>query len=115
VSASSVSGNIKLEDVQCERVSAETTSANIWFSGTLAKSGRYELKGFSGDVVMLISGTTGFELDATSYSGQIRASDFALSTRGGRVSRQSLTGTYGDGSAVLDLSTFSGSITISKR
>jgi hypothetical protein len=33
----------------------------------------------------------------------------------GRGRRTALTGTFGDGSAVLDLTTFSGSIIVSKR
>ncbi len=112
--AGSVSGNVRLEDVQCDRVSASTTSANIVFAGPLAKNGRYELKGFSGDVRVQLSGNTGFELDASTFSGQIRSDDFPITARG-RASRRSLSGTYGDGSAMLDLQTFSGSIVISKR
>jgi DUF4097 and DUF4098 domain-containing protein YvlB len=118
--ASSVSGNIKLEDVQCERVSAGTTSGSVWFGGTLAKSGRYELKSFSGEVRVALSGNTGFEVEANSFSGDVRT-DFPITTRGGpppndRGRRHTtLAGTYGDGAAVLDLTTFSGSIVISKK
>jgi len=112
--AGSVSGDIRLEDVQAERVSAHTTSASIFMSGPLAKNGRYELKGFSGDVRVVLAGNAGFEVDATSFSGDIRASDFALTARG-RVGGRTLNGTHGDGSAVLELSTFSGSIILSKK
>jgi len=114
IDAGTVSGNVRLEDVQCERASASTTSGNILFSGALAKNGRYELKGFSGDVRVQLSGNPGFEVDATTFSGQIRSDDFPVTSRG-RLTRRSLNGTYGDGSAVLDLQTFSGSIVISKR
>lgn len=114
VEAGSVSGNIRLEDMQCDRVTASTTSGGISFSGTLAKNGRYELKGFSGDVRLQLSGDTGFEVDATTFSGQIRSDDFPVTSRG-RANRRSLSGSYGDGSAVLDLQTFSGSIIIAKR
>jgi DUF4097 and DUF4098 domain-containing protein YvlB len=114
IDAGSVSGAIKLEDVQAERVSAHSTSSDIWMTGTLAKNGRYELKGFSGDVRVVLGGTTGFELDASSFSGDISARDFTFTSTRGR-GRHSLSGTYGDGSAILDLSTFSGSIVISKR
>ena len=115
----SVSGNIRLEDVQCERVSAQTTSGSTWFAGTLARSGRYELKSFSGEVRVLLAGNTGFEVDANSFSGEVRT-DLPITTRGNsqpnRRGRQTtLSGTYGDGAAVLDLTTFSGSIVISKR
>jgi DUF4097 and DUF4098 domain-containing protein YvlB len=113
IDAGSVSGNVKLEDVECDRVNASTTSAGIWFSGALKPNGRYELKGFSGEVRVLLSGNTGFELEASTFSGDIRT-DFPITSHG-RTGRRSLTGTYGDGSAVLDLTTFSGSIVISKR
>ena len=53
-----------------------------------------------------------------SFSEEVR-SDFAITTRGAQSDRRGrrtvLTGTFGDGSAVLDLTTFSGSIVISKR
>jgi DUF4097 and DUF4098 domain-containing protein YvlB len=114
VDAGTVSGEVKLEDVQAERIAAHTTSGDIWLSGTLVKNGRYELKGFSGDVRVALAGNTGFELDASSFSGEISAKDFAITSRG-RTGRHTLSGTYGDGSAVLDLSTFSGSIVITKR
>lgn len=117
--AGSVSGNIKLDDVQCERVNAATTSGSVWFAGTLARNGRYELKSFSGEVRVLLSGNTGFEVDANSFSGDVRT-DLPITTRsnsssGGRGPRKTLIGTYGDGAAVLDLTTFSGSIVISKK
>jgi hypothetical protein len=118
IEAGTVSGNIKIEDVKCDRVSAKTTSGSVAFVGTLARSGRYELGSFSGEVRLYLSGGTGFEIDANSFSGGIR-SDFDIVTKGpvqtGRGRRTALTGTFGDGSAVLDLTTFSGSIVVSKR
>ena len=117
--ASSVSGNIKLDDVQCERVDANSTSGNVSFTGPLASGGRYDLNSFSGEIRLMISGSTGFQVDANSFSGNISTGDLAITTRGtngGRRGRRTeLSGTYGDGSAVLDLTTFSGSIVISKR
>jgi hypothetical protein len=118
IEAGTVSGNVKIDDVTCDRVSAKTTSGSVGFVGTLAKSGRYELGSFSGEVRLYLSGGTGFEIDANSFSGDIR-SDFDIVTKGpvqaGRGRRTALTGTFGDGSAVLDLTTFSGSIIVSKR
>ena len=118
VSIGSVSGNVRLDDVQADRIDAHTTSGNATFSGALAPNGRYELKSFSGEVRLALSGNTGFELEASSFSGDVH-SDFPISTQGmsgdRRGRRRSLSGTYGDGSAVLNLSTFSGSVVISKR
>ncbi|HTM25533.1 MAG TPA: DUF4097 family beta strand repeat-containing protein [Vicinamibacterales bacterium] len=119
IAGGSVSGSIKLEDVQSDEVSAHTTSGEVYFSGALARRGRYELKSFSGEVRLTLSGNTGFEIDANSFSGDIR-SDLTIAARGtdsnGRRPRRTiLKGTYGDGSAVLDITTFSGSIVIAKR
>jgi DUF4097 and DUF4098 domain-containing protein YvlB len=119
IDAGSVSGNVKLEEVQCERAEAHSTSGNITFSGPLARRGRYALKSFSGEVHLAVSGGTGFEVDATTFSGEVR-SDLPITMRSNagqneRRHRRSLSGTYGDGSAVLELSTFSGSIVIARK
>lgn len=118
INAGSVSGHLKIEEAQSERISASTTSGAVWYSGTLERNGRYELKSFSGEVRAALSGNTGFEVEATSFSGEVR-SDLPITTRGSQPDRRgrrtTLNGTYGDGSAVLDLSTFSGSIVIMKK
>jgi DUF4097 and DUF4098 domain-containing protein YvlB len=120
VEAGSVSGNVVFQDVQCERAEAHSVSGNVEFGGTLAKNGRYELTSHSGDVRIAVGGGTGFELEAESFSGSVR-SDLSLSARvrdGGdddRGRRRALRGVYGDGSAVLNVTTFSGNIVVSKR
>ena len=120
IDASTVSGSIKLEELQCERVEASSTSGNLAFSGPLARGGRYEFNSFSGEVRLTLSGNTGFEIDANSFSGDIRTAEMQIisrgrDTNGNRRRRTELNGTYGDGSAVLDLTTFSGSILISRK
>jgi hypothetical protein len=118
IEAGTVSGNIRIDDIKSDRVNGKTTSGNVAFAGSLARSGRYELGSFSGEVRLVLSGGTGFEIDANSFSGDIH-SDFELVTKGpvqtGRGRRTALTGTFGDGSALLDLTTFSGSIVVTKR
>lgn len=112
IDAGSVSGHIKLEEVTCERVGVSSTTGGVSFSGPLARNGRYELKSLSGEVRVLLPAASGFELEAESFSGTINTNDFDI--RGTR-SKRTVRGTVGDGSAVLDLTTFSGSIVISKR
>jgi hypothetical protein len=118
IEASTVSGTIKLDDLQCDRVEASSTSGSVGFTGTLGRGGRYEFNSFSGEIRLTLTGNTGFQIDANSFSGNIH-SDLPITTRGSdggrRGRRTELHGTYGDGSAVLDLTTFSGSIVISKR
>ena len=118
IDATSVSGDIKLEDIQCERVEGHSTSGNLSYSGGLAKNGRYEFNSFSGEIRLWIPASSGFEVDANSFSGEIHTADLPITIRGGEGRsgrRKVLHGTYGDGSAILDLTTFSGSIVISKR
>jgi len=117
LSLNTVSGNLSIEDVDASRVSLQAVSGNIDLIGTLTRGGRYTLSSHSGEIRLALSGNIGFELDATTFSGSIR-SDLPLTggTSDGRGRRQrQVRGVYGDGSAVLDLNTFSGSVVISKR
>ncbi|HXQ77907.1 MAG TPA: DUF4097 family beta strand repeat-containing protein, partial [Gemmatimonadaceae bacterium] len=86
----------------------------VEFGGTLAKGGRYELNSHSGDVRVVLSGATGFELEANSFSGSIR-SDLPLKMQGDVGRHRSVQGVFGDGSAVLSVTTFSGSVVISRK
>jgi Toastrack DUF4097 len=111
----SISGSVVLDDVQCPRVEAQTISGDVRFGGVVSKNSRYDLKSHSGNVQVWVAGGSGFELDATSFSGSVR-SEFPMAGDAGNPRRSNaLRGVYGDGSAVLDLTTFSGSIVVSKR
>jgi DUF4097 and DUF4098 domain-containing protein YvlB len=116
IDVGSVSGAIAVQDVTSDRVAGHSISGTVEFSGPLAKGGRYELNSHSGDVRVTLAGSTGFEVDANSFSGNIR-SDVPLKIGGNddRTRRRSLQGVFGDGSAVLSLTTFSGSVTISRK
>ena len=119
VNVGSVSGMVQVEDVQCDRVEAHSISGDVQYGGNLAKGGRYELTSHSGSVRVDVGGNTGFELEANSFSGSVR-SDLPLTNSstggdGGPMRRRALRGVYGDGSAVLSVTTFSGSVVVSKR
>lgn len=115
VELNSISGSVIMDEVECSRVEAQTISGDVRFSGPIVKNSRYELTSHSGSVLAAVSGGSGFEVEATSFSGSIR-SDFPLDA--GATSKgptRSLRGRHGDGSAILDLTSFSGSIHIAKR
>ncbi len=120
VDAGSISGGIVIADLECDRVDAHSFSGDVEFTGPLVKNGRYALKSHSGNVRIAVVGAIGFELEATSFSGSVRSElPLSLSSGGtdagrGRRSR-ALRGINGDGSAVLDVTTFSGSIVVAKR
>jgi DUF4097 and DUF4098 domain-containing protein YvlB len=119
----SVSGSVTMTNVQCERATVKSVSGDLAYDGTLARNGRYELNAHSGGIRLTLAGNTGFEVEATTFSGNVR-SDFPLTLRAGGDDRddrhgprlnRSIRGSYGDASAILDLKSFSGDIIITKR
>ena len=82
VDADSMSGNVHLTDVTCDRVTAKSISGDIDFGGAAGPGGRYELKSQSGNVRVTLASTPGFELDANSFSGNVR-SDLPITVRAG--------------------------------
>lgn len=118
----SVSGDLIVSDITCDRLGVKSVSGNVEFGGTLGKGGRYDINSHSGSVRLALSGSTGFELNANSFSGSIR-SDFPV-TLGGQSDRndrrrgepgRATHAVFGDGSATLNIRTFSGDIVITKR
>jgi len=118
--AGTISGELRLTDIACDRAMIKTISGNVDYGGPLVKSGRYEIKSHSGDVRVTMPEAVGFELDASTFSGSVK-SDLPVtfkslgSEEGRHTPRKSLKGTYGDGSVLLVLSSFSGDITITKK
>jgi DUF4097 and DUF4098 domain-containing protein YvlB len=118
--SSTISGELRLTDVACDRAMVKTISGDVQYSGPLTKSGRYEIKSHSGDIRLTMPEAVGFELDASTFSGSVK-SDLPVtfkslgSEEGRHTPRKSLKGTYGDGSVLLVLSSFSGDITIAKK
>ncbi len=117
IEAGTVSGNAELSDATCEAATMKSVSGDVTFNGPLARAGRYEFKSHSGDVRLVVGAEPGFELDASTFSGAVN-SDLPLTVggeKGAAISRRSLHGVYGDGSATIDVTTFSGSVIIRKR
>ena len=112
---STVSGRVTLVGVETERADIKSVSGGIEFVGTLAPDGQYERQSHSGSIELQIPDTVGFELEASSFSGTIR-SDLTIETNGaGGDNRRTLEGRFGDGSAFLDLTSFSGNISITRQ
>ena len=78
--AGTVSGNLQLSSLQVERLTAKTVTGDIDFDGGLTRGGRYEFNAHSGGIRLVLANTTGFELDASTFSGSIR-SDFPVTLR----------------------------------
>lgn len=118
---STVTGTLVIDDVQVEQLEAQSLTGNLELSFPFSRSGRYDLNSHSGDIRVVVTGGSGFELDANSFSGTINSSlelqertgSSGDGNRGGRTRR--LRGVFGDGRALLDITTFSGNVTITKK
>jgi DUF4097 and DUF4098 domain-containing protein YvlB len=124
IEAGTVSGTVQLTNVRADRVQAKSVSGDIEFDARLTKGGRYELNAHSGNVRVMLTQPSGFELDASSFSGTIR-SDFPVTLRSSTAGDNNrnrrgprttaIRGTFGDASAVLSVRSFSGNVVITKK
>jgi hypothetical protein len=108
---------VLLGDITCDNLDARSVTGKVEYAGALTPSGHYEISSHSGPIRLTLSGDVGFDLSAQSFSGSI-TSDWPLNAvgRGQALRLQHLMrGTFGDGSAALNISTFSGDVVIVKR
>ncbi len=117
-----ISGDVTLTNVTCDRLGVRSVSGNVDFSGALARNGRYDVNSHSGTIRLTIPTDIGFELTANTFSGSIRSDiPVTLGPTSARDDRRrpgpgrSTRATFGDGSASLTVRTFSGDIVITKR
>ena len=117
VEAESVSGDVRLEDVRSKWVRAETVSGDIDFVGDIDAAGRYEFQAHSGDLRLRLPDKTGATVTLQTFNGELDSA-FPMTVRPmtgsdhGRPKR--LEFTMGSGGGRIDLTTFSGNITIDR-
>jgi DUF4097 and DUF4098 domain-containing protein YvlB len=120
---STVSGDLVLIDTMCERAMVRTINGDLEFSGPLVKAGRYEFSTHNGDIRLKLAATSGFELLAKTFNGDLRTEMPINITStpddpdlpAGVPQKHELRGTFGDGSALLVVRTFSGSVVVGRR
>jgi DUF4097 and DUF4098 domain-containing protein YvlB len=106
-----VSGDARVDGCECGGAQASSVSGDVVYSGTLAKGGRYSFNSHSGDIVLTTP--SGFELNAATFSGDLRVDGLTGegdTDRPGRTRR----GTVGGGGAVVEAKTFSGDLRINR-
>lgn len=121
----SVSGSLRFSGVESLRAAVRSFNGDIEYAGPLEESGRYELQSHAGSVRVMPSGNTGFDVEATTFNGNVR-SDYALTLQdaasaglglrpGPNRTNRALRGRFGNAGAALVLQTFNGDITIIRR
>jgi DUF4097 and DUF4098 domain-containing protein YvlB len=117
LSAHTISGEVTMHRMQLTQLTAETTSGEITYSGSIDSKGSYELTAHSGDVKFEIPASSSARLDLQTFSGSI-SSAFPITLQPGQtpLSRRGkkMQFTLGGGGARVAIETFSGDIIIGR-
>ena len=118
ITASTTGGDVIARDVDAESAELSSLGGSVEFGGALSRNGRYDLHSTGGNIRLFPTGPVGFELDASTFAGEIR-SDLSLKMVGPIVAprgpRRTVHGTFGDGSAVIKATTMSGNVYVGKK
>jgi len=115
VEASSVTGNLSFVSPSSDHIRARTTSGKILYQGNMEAAGEYVMSSYNGDINILCPPSASFDLNARSVRGKL-INELQLTRRSHHPSvsfyGNSLFGTHNQGAATLELTSYSGSISI---
>lgn len=115
----SISGDLRLVDDHSSNIFAQTSTGNILLDGDFLPNGVYHLKNYSGPINVRFSAADSFDINATSLYGKVdnQAKLVPPLHPNQRPPRhaESLFGSFNQGRAKLELSSFNGTINIHKR
>ncbi len=107
------SGDVQLTGVTSDTVQLTSLSGSMTYAGDLARGGRYQFKTHSGNIRLRLTGSTGADLQASTFRGSLRL-DPSLKVTAPLEGRGTVRATIGDGGAMLEATTFSGNVEISR-
>jgi Toastrack DUF4097 len=110
VAARVLSGGIESSNIDGD-VELNASSGALSFTGAIHSERRYRLKVLSGNVNMNIPERVGFSAVLSAYSGRLDTDFQFPNVPQGRKTRR-VIGKYGDGSARIELDSFSGSVSL---
>ncbi|MFY9530214.1 MAG: DUF4097 family beta strand repeat-containing protein [Candidatus Acidiferrales bacterium] len=119
IEVTSISGNVQLLQVRSYNIRAQTSKGNILFDGEFLPNGVYRLRNYSGVIEVRFSPGDSFDLSATSLKGKVN--NQAVLTPHSHTPGQkpkfgsSLLGTFNQGRAKVELSSFDGTINVHRR
>jgi hypothetical protein len=112
---SSVSGEVMVSDSNFAQVRANSVSGELYWKGDLAKGGSYQFISTNADITMVMPASVSFRVDARMANQGALNTEFKLKSEGEtslNELKQHVAGTYGGGSAQVNLTTFSGTLTL---
>jgi DUF4097 and DUF4098 domain-containing protein YvlB len=113
VEAFSITGSVRFVDATSKDLRGNTNSGKIIFQGDIIPGAEYVLSTYSGDIEILCPSSASFQLSAKTVKGKV---DNSLSLTPRRhdasplSSAHSLLGTSNAGNAMVELTSFSGTI-----
>jgi hypothetical protein len=107
ITVESVDGDIGLTDIRARSVIATTVDGDVTFDGAIQEGGRYELSTHDGDIRARVPSGANATVTVSTYEGEFET-NFPIVLR--KSGRRRFTFTLGNGSAMLDLEAFDGSI-----
>src|SRR5258706_4740672 len=108
--AETVSGDLILRNIVAKSVEVESVSGELYFDGRIMDAGHYSLLTHSGEIYFSVAEASNATVSTAIGSGEVKAS-FTLPTSE-RPSRRRQTYRLGNGSASVELETFSGDINL---
>lgn len=120
VQAYSINGNLHFVNPKSSSLRGTTTSGTIVYEGDFVPGGDYVLSDYSGNISILCPPSASFELDAKTVRGKLD-NELPVVSRGPSSSSSflsasnSIFGTRGSGQATLELTSFSGTISIRQQ
>ena len=112
VYAETVTGSIILDGIESGSVEATTTSGEVRYDGTIEDDGRYSFSTHSGDVIAAVPQGINVTISVSTFSGEFETA-FPVTLTQTRGSRFRFT--LGNGSARMDLESFSGDVELTAR
>jgi hypothetical protein len=119
-----VGGDINLKNISQRKVRVDTVGGDITFQSALARGGNYSFQSISGDLSLMLPPDSSFRFSATIQDEP--DSDFAIkyssqdqppadtNRKYGPIPRR-FDGTYGTGDALINFSSFMGSVQLRKN
>ncbi len=114
VSVETVSGSAIVRGGTVTEFEGASVSGDIDFEGVLATGGRVDVESVSGDISITLPANSSGRVSAESFSGNLR-NEFGIAVEDEDGPGSTMSGKIGDGSATIEIESFSGDVDLRKH